>query len=875
MLRINQNSHASGAKSYYSSSDYYVDGQELSGVWRGKGAAMLGLTGEIQRADWDALCDGINPKTGDRLLQRLKENRTICYDLNWHAPKSLSMMYALTGDDRLLDAFREAVNDTMRDIEADMQTRVRKDGKNEDRTTGNMIWGEFVHLTSRPVDGVPDPHLHLHGVAFMTYDPVEHRWKSGQYRAIKQNSPYYEAMFHARLSRKLADLGLPIERKGRKSWDIAGIPQSVLKKFSRRTEQIEEKAAQQGITDPELKAELGAKTRSRKAKDLTMPQLRAHWLSRLSSGEQDAISGVAKRIGGLAQPVERGAAARAVSFAARHHFERQSVVPQRVLLATALRQAFGQATPDQVARELDRSGVIIGDRNGRRMATTREVLAEERRIVDFARGGRGTLAPLGKPGWKPARGDLSASQQAAVRHLLESRDRVTVLRGVAGSGKTKLMREVVAAIESGGAKVLPLAPTADASRGVLRSEGFRDADTVARLLLDERLQQASKGKVLWIDEAGLLSVKTTAQLFDLADRLGGRILLSGDSRQHAPVARGSMLQLLEDEAGIRPAEVREIKRQSGEYKAAVKAMSQGKVAEGFNRLDRLGWIREIPHDERYKQLAADYVDAVMHGRTALVVSPTHAEGERITADIRASLKAAGRIGKQEREFPVLVNANLTEAERGDPLNYRHGDMLQFHQNAKGYMRGQRVAVNGKPLPLDQANRFALFHRRSLALSPGDMVRITLNGRTLDGKHQLNNGALYRVKSFDRQGNVVLDNGWTMSKHFGHLAQGFCVTSHKSQGKTVDRVFVGQSSQSFPASSREQFYVSCSRARESVTVYCDDKEALREVVGQSEDRPSAIELMTGLRRRQLAAEHHRDVEHVADRGLMREERVHER
>ena len=70
MLRVIQNSHAGGAKSYYSTGDYYLDGQELAGVWRGEGAKKLGLTGEIARADWDALCDGINPKTGEKLLQR-------------------------------------------------------------------------------------------------------------------------------------------------------------------------------------------------------------------------------------------------------------------------------------------------------------------------------------------------------------------------------------------------------------------------------------------------------------------------------------------------------------------------------------------------------------------------------------------------------------------------------------------------------------------------------------------------------------------------------------------------------------------------------------------------------------------------------------
>jgi hypothetical protein len=82
-----------------------------------------------------------------------------------------------------------------------------------------------------------------------------------------------------------------------------------------------------------------------------------------------------------------------------------------------------------------------------------------------------------------------------------------------------------------------------------------------------------------------------------------------------------------------------------------------------------------------------------------------------------------------------------------------------------------------------------------------------------------------VKNFDAEGNLVLANGWTIGRDYGHLAHGYCVTSHSSQGKTVDRVFIGQSSESLPASSREQFYVSVSRGRESAVVYTDDKQAL--------------------------------------------------
>ena len=88
------------------------------------------------------------------------------YDFTWCVPKCVSLLYALTGDREILDAFRSAVDETMSDLEAEMKTRVRKNGKDTDRQTGNMAWAEFVHTTSRPVDGMPDPQLHAHCFVF-------------------------------------------------------------------------------------------------------------------------------------------------------------------------------------------------------------------------------------------------------------------------------------------------------------------------------------------------------------------------------------------------------------------------------------------------------------------------------------------------------------------------------------------------------------------------------------------------------------------------------------------------------------------------------------------------------------------------------------
>lgn len=842
MLRIIQNSAPQGAKSYYSTADYYTEGQELTGVWGGKGAARLGLSGKVEEAAWGALCDNRDPATGGTLTQRQKSARRVGYDFNFHCPKSVSLLYAMTEDPRILGAFSESVRETMTDLESEMQTRVRSKGRDEDRTTGNMVWGEFVHLTARPVDGVPDPHLHAHCFVFnTTWDGEEERWKAGQFAGIKRDGAYFEALFHARLAHRLTELGVPVART-RKGWEIDGVSPALVLKFSRRTAQVEKRAAEAGITDPAAKGELGAKTRERKAKELSMPELRRLWDERLSETERAALSGLAKKIGESPVAVPLDAAAEAMARATSHCFERSSVVPERTLAAAALRMSAGSAEPVAVLREVEGAKLLRAMRDGRACVTTAGVLAEEARMIAFAREGRGTCAPLRDGAHAFMREWLNDGQRRAVLHVLHSADRVTVVRGAAGTGKTSMMLEACEAIEAGGKQVGVFAPSADASRGVLRAEGFSEADTVARLLSDGSMQEGLRGQVIWVDEAGLLSARTTAALFDLAKELDARVVLSGDRRQHGSVERGAALRLLEEEAGIRPAEIREIQRQKGDYKEAVKALSDGRTAEGFRRLDALGWVREFGDGDRYRILAADYAAAVAAGKSALIVSPTHAEAERTTDAVRAKLREGGRICADQRRVETLENLNLTEAERGDRANLQAGDVLVFHQNAKGHRKGERLTVGDGQLPLAEAEKFHVFRRRELSLSSGDIVRITHNGKTADGAHRLSNGALYALKGFDRQGNLVLANGWTVSRSYGHLAHGYCVTSHASQGKTVDRVFIAEAESSFPAASAEQFYVSVSRGRERAVVYTDNKAALKEVIGASADRTSATELL---------------------------------
>ncbi len=856
MLRVMASRNA---KEYFAQSlskeDYYTEGQEIRGEWQGIAAESLGLSGLVEQSAFDAMCDNKKPGTDERLTQRNKDNRIVGYDFNFHCPKSVSVAYEFTQDERILKAFKLSVNQTMREIETEAKTRVRQKGACEDRTTGNLVWAEFVHFTARPVNGFPDPHLHAHCYAFnTTWDDLEKKWKAAKFRDLKADAPYFEAAFHARFARQLTDMGYRIERTA-KGWELAGVPQRVLDEFSQRREQVEQKAKELGITSAKEKDGLAALTRERKQKHLSKPDLRELWDKRISADERAAIQ---NSVGQSHSGAGRVSEMKAMDYAVQHCYERASIVTDKELLRQALRYGVGDVGVEQVKRQLLRDEFITQKADGHEWFTTRGVLAEERRLIDFVRDGKGKFNPFRSGSCELQNQTLSEEQRNAVRHVLRSKDWVTAIRGGAGTGKTTMMKEAVAAIESGGQKVFTFAPSAEASRGVLRTDaGFANAETVEALLQSAKLQEQVGGQVIWIDEAGLLGARTLARVAALAEKQNCRLVLSGDTAQHRAVERGDALRLLEEHAGLQAAELKEIWRQkSDSHKAVVADLRAGELERAFKQLDKLGMLRELASENRHESLAADYVAAIEDGKSALVISPTHVEGERVTTRIRERLKQARQLRDEEREFLQLKNLQWTEAQRSDALNYLPDMVIQFHQNVPGFRRGERAKVkrrdartvevereNGtvESLPLDHPARYQVYASRTIALAVGDMVRITQNGFTRD-RHRLNNGELREIKGFTPDGDIKLANGWVLSKGYGNLTHGYCVTSYASQSKSVDRVFIAESSESFRAADRQQFYVSVSRFKQALTIYTDDKEELFEAVGKSSERLSATDLM---------------------------------
>jgi ATP-dependent exoDNAse (exonuclease V) alpha subunit len=372
----------------------------------------------------------------------------------------------------------------------------------------------------------------------------------------------------------------------------------------------------------------------------------------------------------------------------------------------------------------------------------------------------------------------------------------------------------------------------------------------------------ARGRILWIDEAGFLSTRQMRWAVDFAAKHDCRLILSGDTLQHHSVDRGDALRVLEESGSVRQAALTKIFRQQvPALREAIQEMSQGRTESGFDKLDAIGVIHEVEETpERLEAIASQHLAAIREGDSSLIVAPTHAECRAIATRVRELQKAVCLVSPEEHQILRLERLNLTESQRCDGINYRAGQVVEFHRRARGgFKSGEKWEVIARDekavtvlragkralLPLTQARSFELYERREIALAVGDSVRITRNFRF--GVDRFSNNELCRIAAID-QGGIHLEDGRLIkAAEAVHLDQGIAVTSHASQGKSVDQVIVSVPVSAFSQTNQAQFYVSMSRARAAMHLFTDSKVALREAVCRPSERLSPWELLEGNRR----------------------------
>jgi TrwC relaxase len=261
--------------------DYYSENEKVVGEWYGRAAERLGIEGQaIEAGDevFERLRANLHPVTGDKLTPRTKDfrqasfiearqslmakwryearrgepsstevetyrltmppvaNRVAFYDFQCGAPKSVSVMALVAGDERLRAAHAESVKAALRELECFAACRGKESlGRlKRHEFTSEICAALFEHDTSRSLD----PQLHTHCVvANATWDKTRHRWSALREFEMVQAIRYVGKVYQNELASQVKALGYDIrdepDKKGNVTgWQIEGVPQEVCEEFA-------------------------------------------------------------------------------------------------------------------------------------------------------------------------------------------------------------------------------------------------------------------------------------------------------------------------------------------------------------------------------------------------------------------------------------------------------------------------------------------------------------------------------------------------------------------------------------------------------------------------------------------------------------------
>ncbi|MFZ5497043.1 MAG: MobF family relaxase [Verrucomicrobiota bacterium] len=847
--------------------DYLQEGGRVEMHWFGEGAGRLGLAGACELADFERLCCGQHPATCEKLL--LRDNgakRRVCFFGQISAPKDVSIALLVGGDERIRGWWDEAVRETLQEIEATAATRVRLRGANTDRPTDNVVAAVVTHDASRALD----PQLHTHiCVMNLTFDGTENRWKSLQPSGFYRHQAYFREVCYNKLASRMLETGYELERARTIGFTITGFPSTLRARFSKRRAAIVHQAGVEGAGTQDDLQRITSCSRAAKQQVATA-RLQAGWRQEAGGDLETMRATITAATGRRRSPLTMDAAG-ALALAGEHVFERKSVVDPCELVREALIFGRGQVSLGDLEAEIVKeveSGRLLYQNDE---IASRDGLIAEREFVGWAAAGRRQCPALGT---SDEMRDFDDDQRAAVRQLLRSSDRIVILQGDAGTGKTRCLRAVVAGIEAAGGQVFGCAPSAGAT-DVLRKELTPAADTLQQLLVNESLQQAMRGRVILVDEAGLVSVRQMRDLCRLASQNDWRLVFVGDIKQHSSVEAGDALRCLQRYAGLAVARLRQIRRQKDPgYRQAVAALARGEAWLAFRKFVKLGAVQEIKHvGTLFRMAAADYVRTVAAGQSCLVISPVWSEIHAFTREVRRQLQAAGTLAAEERSMPTVTSMGWTRAAMRQVENYQPGDVITFHQANDGFGRDEAVQVLrregrslivrtdvGRERRLDPAytRGFDVGLPADIPVAAGERLLIQANDKT----RGLKNGDLVEVATIGPDGTLQLKDGRVLPATFRRFTHGYAATSHSAQGKTVDRGIVLMAEDGLAAGNLRQAYVSNSRFEHSQVIYTTDQAAAEEAMGRPGDRKLAMEAVGATPEPALSESLHLDWREIA-------------
>ncbi len=776
---------------------YYASRGETPLAWGGSGAERLGLAGPVTEAQYEAVygpggaCD---PTTGTRLTKTTRPGMELVIS----AHKSVAELGVIGRAEHMhsiLDAERDATLSYLDEVTRTMGGR-RGRARAVSATSG-LVYAHTRHATSRAGDPCPHDHVLLANVVDMRDDSGG--WKAPDMALWRDHLHAATMVGRVASARKAVMLGYRIEaddgRSGRlRHWRISGIPCEVLELHSKRAAEIS-KAVEARGTDTYRSRAVAARDTRREKHHTPVAELVGRWRAELSRAgyspelllEKVDLAGTRRMVHGRIWEV---AVADMVTktLSPEGPLEAKVFARPDVIVAVAP-ELFGyhqgelHSVVDAVLASAECIPLIRVAGARERHWAAAHTLATELAIEQcVARGveARGpeidipqlvyaalheTEEALGHP--------LSEAQTRAVWGICGGASQLSLVLGVAGSGKTTTLSAVRAAYEAAGFEVLGTATSGQAARTLHNAAGVEHSRTLASLLwrLDHQQLSLSQRHVVILDEAGMTEDPRLLRLLLACENARAKVVLVGDDRQLGPVGPGGALGALMQRHPYAVHVLSDNVRQSDEMeRAALAQLRAGDVGEAVSWYVEQGRVRTAPsRDEALDAMVQAWAEDALAGKQAAMYAWRRDNVTELNQRARDVWREAGRLHSVDLEGP-----------------------------------GGRRYASGDPI---------------VTLAPGADGRLVTSQRGEVVAVYRDYG--YLIACMDDGEFVRLKDEELGADRLDHA---YAVTVHRSQGATVEVAHRFED-----GGGRELGYVAMSRAKEASTVWvvADDLDQARE------------------------------------------------
>ncbi len=775
----------SGIEEYYehlAQDDYYENGGEPPGQWQGGLTASLYLFGTVRPGQLGQMFRGLHPLTGDALAANAGEQHKAGWDLTFSAPKSVSIAWAFSSDEARHDienAHNKAVTAALAYLE--QRAFSSRDRDQFGQPIKAILAATYQHGTSREFD----PQLHTHAAVANLGMRAD-----GTYCALDFDTRYKMAggaIYRAELAAQLMQLGYSIERDAR-SFRVVGVDQTVCDIFSKRRSQIVERLKQTGYSS--AKAASFAALNTRQAKELTDRQsLFRAWREEAECAGIDLSVFEGRQLlqthdFALQEPASididailKNLTAQASTFT-RMQLEAAIAVESQGLMSASQVQELVNLTiaykvHDQhqygLVRLQEHHGHVASSRRQTERFTTREMLEIERNVLDQAlarQNDKSHLVTCDDALIKYS--SLSEEQSHALMHITEEPGAVKAVCGLAGTGKSFMLRAAKESWEASNFTVIGAALAGKAA------QSLEDGSGIKSQTLHSLQNELGKGKrvlastdVVVIDEAGMIGSRQLHQVLNHIHQAGAKAVLVGDPVQLQPIDAGGIFRALSDQLGF--ASLTDIRRQESEAdRKMIHDLIEGQSESALANLADRGLLVSVQSENVHSVIVSQWVQELNHEAV---------HQSLILAGTKTDVYKVNMLAREELLHRQLLHSEVS-------VNTEHGER---------------------------------------ALAVGERILFTRNSRKLGVK----NGETGTLKKWelDQIGNVWLgintDNGKQISinlTEYGHIDYGYALSVHKAQGQTVDKVYLLLSE---AMTDREWAYVGASRHRAQLRVYFQD------------------------------------------------------